>query len=248
MTVVAAHQDPEREQSTELRESVADVAPNVGGLLQEIAELRHKGIEVDEDNDPAPENAQPSVPATHMIGQWVILTICPGREDVKCHNTKGVWRQHSWQKKFEMTELSLFSMAFPAKWVRDVLIPATNEEISGDDITLKEFYVYLGCHFFVACFEGISDQRLWWSPKPVSIHEGAPIRMQKNIALRRFKSITYAMRFTNKPYFSFLDRFHDVRQMINNFNVHYLENYTTSWLSCLGELMNLFWTSSIQGS
>ena len=32
MTVVAAHQDPERERTTEIRESVTDVAPNVGGL------------------------------------------------------------------------------------------------------------------------------------------------------------------------------------------------------------------------
>ena len=38
VTVVAAHKDPEREQTTALRESVADVAPNVGGLSQEIAE------------------------------------------------------------------------------------------------------------------------------------------------------------------------------------------------------------------
>ena len=60
-----------------------------------------------------------------------------------------------------MTELSLFRMVFPEQWVRGVLIPATNEEISGDDITLKEFYVYLGCHFFMARFEGISDWRLW---------------------------------------------------------------------------------------
>ena len=56
-------------------------------------------------------------------------------------------------------------MEFPEKWVRDVLIPATNEEIVGDDITLQKLYVYLGCHFFMACFEEISDRILWWSPK-----------------------------------------------------------------------------------
>ena len=28
--------------------------------------------------------------------------------------------------------------------------------------------------------------------------------------------------------------------MIKNFNEHYLENYTPSWLICLGELMNSF--------
>ena len=83
---------------------------------------------------------------------------------MNCHNTKGLWRQHSWQKISEITELSLFRMAFPEKWVRNVLIPETNEDISGNVITLKEFYVYLGFHVFMACFEGISDRRLWWSP------------------------------------------------------------------------------------
>ena len=182
MKVVAAHQDPELERTTALRESVADVAPNVGVLLQEVAELRHQGIEVDDDSEPAPENAQPSAPATQTIGQWVTPTICPRRAYVNFHNTKGVWRQHSWQKISEMTELSLFRMKFPEKWVRDVLIPENNKEISGDDITLKEFYLYLRCHFFMTCFEGISDRRFWWSPKPVSIQEGTPFCLQKYMA------------------------------------------------------------------
>ena len=60
------------------------------------------------------------------------------------------------------------------------------------------------------------------------------------MALLRFISITSAMRFTNKPSPSFLDRFHDVRKTINNFNEHYLENNTPSWISCLGESMNSF--------
>ena len=59
-------------------------------------------------------------------------------------------------------------------------------------------------------------------PTTVSIREGSPFRLQKYMALRRFISITSAMRFTNKPSPSFLDRFHDVRQMLNKFNEHYL--------------------------
>ena len=122
-----------------------------------------------------------------------------------------------------MTELSLFRMAFPEQWVGGVFIPETNKEISGGDITLQEFYVYLGCHFLMACFEGISDRRLWWSPKQVSVREGAPFRLHNYMALRRLISIISVMRFTNKPSLSFLDRFHDVQQIINNFNEHYLE-------------------------
>ena len=31
-----------------------------------------------------------------------------------------------------------------------------------------------------------------------------------------------------------------MRKMINNFNKHYLDYYTPSWISCLNELMNSF--------
>ena len=128
-------------------------------------------------------------------------------------NTKGVWRLHSWPKFSKMTEQSLFRIAFPDQWVRGVLIPWTNEEITGDDINLQEFYVYLGCQFLMACFEVISDQILWWYPKLVSIQEGAPLRLQKYMSLRQLISINSAMRFKTNPPLSFLDRFHDVRQM-----------------------------------
>ena len=84
------------------------------------------------------------------------------------------WKTQSWQKIKEMDELALFRMCFPEEWAKDVLIPATNKDIEGDKLTLSEFYVYLRCHFFMACFEGISDRRLWWSSKPISMEEGAP--------------------------------------------------------------------------
>ena len=91
MTVVAAPQDPERERTTALRDSVVDFVVNVnGGLLQEIAKLRHQGIDMDDKNEPSPENAYPSAPATQTIGRWVSPTICPRRADVNCYNTKGV--------------------------------------------------------------------------------------------------------------------------------------------------------------
>ena len=126
MTVVDSHKEPERERTTALHELVADVALNFGGLSQEIVEIRHQGIKLEEDNDPAPEKAHPNAPATQTIGQWVTPTIFPRREDVKFHNTKGLWREHSWTLIYEMTEISLFRMAFPEKWVRDVLITETN--------------------------------------------------------------------------------------------------------------------------
>ena len=105
-----------------------DVATNVnGGLSQEIAELRQQGIKVDNNNEPAPDNAHTRAPVTQTIGQWVIPNIFPRRADVECRKTKGVCRLHIWPENSEMAELSIFRMAFIEKWVRDFLIPATNK-------------------------------------------------------------------------------------------------------------------------
>ena len=223
------------------RTSVHDVAPNVRGVLaEEIAELRQQGIEVDDDNEPAPENAQPAPRSTvPVVGLWVTPTTCPRRADTNCRQSRGMWKTATWAQIREKDELQLFRMCFPEQWVEEVLIPSTNKILKEEDIDLQEFYIFLGCHFFMACFEGVSDRQDWWSSKPVRFEEGAPFRLNKYMSLRRFTAITAAVRYTNHPPpATFVDRFHEVRQMIDAFNTHYLENYTPSWLSCLDESMN----------
>ena len=45
--------------------SVHDVALNIRGVIaEEIAELKQQGVEVDDDNEPAPKNAQPTTNST----------------------------------------------------------------------------------------------------------------------------------------------------------------------------------------
>ena len=162
------------------------MATNVRGAIaqqQEIAELRQQGIEVDDDNAPTPENAEPSPATAVSIGEWITPTICPRKADANCTNSRGKWKNRGWQQIKEMDELALFWMCFPENWVKDVIIPTTNKTIEGDNLTLQEFYVFWGCHFFMACFEGISDRRLWWSSKDISILEGAPFRLQQFMSL-----------------------------------------------------------------
>ena len=74
------------------------------------------------------------------------------------------------------------------------------------------------------------------------MEKGAPFRLNAYITLRRFTAITSAMRYTSIDPPPFLDRFHEVREMIDAFNTNYSgdDGYSPSWLNCLDESMNSF--------
>ncbi|KAL7471152.1 hypothetical protein ACHAXS_011440 [Conticribra weissflogii] len=146
-----------RNEAEEIRRSQQNVSANVAPR-EEIAELRRRGIEVDDDNEPAPENAW-SPPSPFSTGQWEQPTICPRVADVK----------------------------------------------------ISKFYVWLGCQFFMACFEGVANREEWWSTKPISRRHGAPFRLTEYMQKNRFLQITAAVVYTNKPPPSFVDKFHNVR-------------------------------------
>ncbi|KAL7487058.1 hypothetical protein ACHAW6_012665 [Cyclotella cf. meneghiniana] len=54
-------------------------------------------------------------------------------------------------------------------------------------------------------------------------------------SMNRYTDLTCAIHYTDKPPPDFVDRFHDVCQMIDTFNQHYAEEYIPSWL--INELM-----------
>ena len=218
------------------QQNVVQNVPSRQASSEDIAELRRRGIEVDDDNEPAPENAW-GPPAQGTTGQWIVPTICPRRADSKISNVEGKWKQYTWEEIANMGELDLFRMAFPEKFIVDVILPASNKNII-QPISLQEFYVWLGCQFFMACFEGIANREDWWSTKPILPREGAPFRLYDYMQKSRFLKISAAITYTTKPPPLFVDKFHDVRQMLDSFNQHYEDNYIPSWMNCLDESMS----------
>ena len=111
-------------------------------------------------------------------------------------------------------------MCFPENFIWEVVISMTKIYIEGPHITLQDLHVWLVCHFFIAGFEGIENNKMWWSEKPIDMFEGAPFRLLEYMLGRRFHNIGAAIRYTNIESPAFLDRFHGVRQMIDAFNKH----------------------------
>ncbi len=73
--------------------------------------------------------------------------------------------------------------------------------------------------------------------------DGAPFRLNGIMSLTGYREITASLRFTDiaAPTVNrdgFIDRFHEVRKMIDAFNEHYAQNYHPSWLNVLDESMS----------
>ena len=215
------------------RASDRNVISNVeGGREMDIEDLTRQGIEVDDDNQPAPENSAPDA-GPPPLGTWEKPTICPRRANSSFADNSGKWKNHRWDVIADYDELRLFRMCFPEQWIIDVLIPTTNKQLV-DKLSLHEFYVFLGIIFYMACFNGIEERELWWSTKPVDMFSGAPFRFNQFMTYRRFRDIMSCIRYNNKDApLLFNDRFHEVRQMIDAFNDHYATEYTPSWLNCV---------------
>ena len=76
-------------------------------------------------------------------------------------------------------------MCFLEEWVINVLIPMTNKEHS-KKMDLQEFYVFLGCIFFMACHNGVPDWEMWWSTKPIDMFGGAPFWLNAYMSRKCF--------------------------------------------------------------
>ena len=87
-------------------------------------------------------------------------------------------------------------MCFPEKWIVDSVIPQTNKTLG--KIDLQEFYIWLGCIFFMLCFLGIEDCDLWWLTKAVDMFEGALFCLNKYMMKARFRKIMESIRYTKQ--------------------------------------------------
>ena len=96
-----------------------------------------------------------------------------------------------------MSEFDIFLIGFPDNFISEVVISMTKIYIEGPHMTLQDFYVWMGCHFFMAGFEGIENNKMWWTENPIDVFKGAPFMLSEYISGRRFHNIGEAIRYTN---------------------------------------------------
>ena len=217
--------------------------PALEGLAYDIQRLRAEGYDVDDDNEPAPENT-PTEAASgdHAIyDDWGFSGICQRRaEQLGCEAAR--LRSVTCETVMSGLDiLTMFMMFLPKAFFESVLLVETNKMIQGHPVTFGEFLQFVGIWLYMSTTAGYSRAD-WFSQKKVDRWEGAPFRFNEIMTGRRFESIISALTFTASPVPAFADKFYEVRDLINAWNENMRETFLPSWVSCLDESMSK-WTS-----
>jgi hypothetical protein len=217
-----------RELPAELRRATA----------QDIKRMRDEGFEVDDDNDPAPEN----VPDGTTTGVDLLNDGQEWKKDGLCGRKKAGVKDFDPALKGDhkvlgMDLMSLFKLFFPFDWLQLVLLININKNINGEMVSLGEMLRWIGLWYYMATFKGFSRNQ-FWSAKEIDDFEGAPVRLSCWMSMNRFNKILAALKYTDEDLPTYSYPFHQVRQVIRAWNENMEKIFRPGWISCLDESMS----------
>jgi hypothetical protein len=236
-------QDAPGEDTTVEDVARATLPVQVGKNWQEagVEALRAAGVEVDDDNEPNPEN----IPVPGQALQSIFSdTLGHGGVDFRRveggRNERASLRNATAEISTNLTPLQLFQFFFPINHIKEVILPIINASVS-PEVTYGEFLCYLGLWFLMATTY-TSDRRQFWSKEEANPWSDAPYRFNQYMSCNRFDLITSTLQSTNVPSTAYKDPFYPIRQLIGAWNDNMTEVFCASWISVLDESM-CPWTS-----
>ena len=233
-------------------EQIPDHVYHLSGQAEDIAHVRGLGFEVDDDNDPAPENIPGASVANNTPSNEpdnVTATpenwegVCP-RKSMNLRNTGASLRGVSEETIGGMNYLTMFLLCLPVTFLKEVVVEKTNEKIQGEQLTFGEFLRWIGLWLFMATTSGFS-RRDYFSTVEINNNSGAPYRLNCWMSKRRFDNILGALTYTKDEPPPYKDNFWEVRELIAAFNGHWTAVFKCSWVACLDESMSIWfnkWT------
>ena len=208
---------------------------------EDIAAIVAAGLDVDDDNTPAPEN----VPERNVRGaqenvtylDWGSVHICNRSVDITRN------RRPNLQERPSGNDLGRwFLYLFPMEYVRQELLPATNENIGSRELSEGEFLRYLGIWMLLSTVGSSVPKSDFWSKEEPNPFIGAPFRLRPYMPYYRWREITKALRYTTKEKPRYNDKVFEVRSMLHAFNDLMDSIFTSGSIVCLDESMSP-WTS-----
>lgn len=196
-------------------------------------------VEVDSDNDPAPENIPTAVvpPNECQYEEWGHDNICE-RKKLSTFDKKA---RLNFPNSFQPSLVDLFELLFPVSYIKDVMLPLINAQTELGEVFYGEFLRWLGLWFLMATIQGPSRID-FWRKDPISIFEGAPFRLGDYMSRNRFDDILKGLEFMSEDPPPYKDKFFRIRDIVKSWNENMFENFTPGWISCLDESM-MVWTN-----
>jgi hypothetical protein len=219
---------------------------------EDIARVRAEGFEVDDDNDPAPENVPGlfDVPPAVVDG-GLFEGQSLGWDGIDRRQTGGgdMMNHHSLRVSppsgRPTSSLQLFMHFFPMTWFSAVLLPETSAGVVNAGTTpviFGKLLRFLGICLLMSTCSGWNVDEFWnYDTVPREQEEDpCPYNFHAFMAKRRFLSINRFLSFTNLPKPAFVDKFWSVRQMIKSWNDHMAGIFLCAWVICLEESMSIW--------
>jgi len=241
----------------EQNEPIADFVFNAQNRTEDIALVRAMGFEVDDDNEPAPENVPADDAPLFRLGEGLFEGQEWGWDGIDQRATLGgaMYNGPSFAEGWtpqRKTLMEIFLHVFPLEFFTTVIVEATNNALVATNsarTSLGEMLRYVGMWMLMSCF--VKSPDYFW-------HQGSAedrdeddendtpsFSFHRYMSRRRFVSITSAFRFTNAAPPNFRDKFWEVREMIAAWNDHMAKIFLAAWVVCLDESMSIWhnrWT------
>jgi hypothetical protein len=212
-------------------------------VTENIHAVRASGLDVDDDNDPAPENIPTTDPhgTNHNTTTWGWNGFCY-RRMANVEDTKPRLKGLSGVGLANATLLTMWQTLAPVDFLREVILENINRFINGYPVSWGEFLRWLGLWHLMASDFG-SSRRDYWSVDVTDRFDGAHFRLDDLMSRNRFEAIMQAIKLTNKPSPPpYKDRFWEIRDLVAAFNGHMSGIFKSGHIACLDESMSA-WTN-----
>ena len=207
---------------------------NHGGLSDLVVALSGV-VDVDDDNQPAPENIPTMTDTPSIIStEWGHEGVC-FRKEANCPNSPAVLICPVDTTRDNINH-QLFERLFPKDFLQEVMIPTMNWKLS-NAVSCGELLSWIGLWVLMSTVDG-TDHWLFWSSKDVNIYKGALFRLMQFMSWNRFEEILGAMSYMDKSAPELLDKFWEVRDLISAWNANMEVEFLPSWTNAIDESLS----------
>ena len=186
--------------------------------------MRSFGFDVDDNNDPAPENV-PSEDERAQEGlrdnqQWGTHPFDPRKASNAPNSSPYLDGLPRGEQLKSVTLLWMFEKLMGRWLLESVIVKATNRKLASNnchEVSYGEFIVLIGLWLLMASQKvGGCSRRDYWSSEPISHWSGAPFRLNSYMSRNRFEQIITNLKYTFIEPQPYVDRFHEIRQIISS--------------------------------